>query len=183
VKCGPVWTRLRAAIASFAHPRGHGNCSGRRERYNIRAGERKRVHERRRQRAHGGHEREHSDGNSRAGPAGRCADPSQYVFAPVRCALLEPNGTLWRTQRVEGLTVHVQGRRPSRRLPVGLQIDGDRHVAVAQLREIRGDLLCARVIALQLGLSDTHVARAHQLVDRIAAALTPVIQPIEGEGL
>jgi hypothetical protein len=34
---------------------------------------------------------------------------------------------------------------------------------LAQLRYIRGDLLCARMIALQLDLSD---ARSHELVSR-----------------
>jgi hypothetical protein len=56
-----------------------------------------------------------------------------------------------------------------------------RDLVFAQLREIRGDLLCARVIALQLGRSDAHTARAHQLVDKIAAALTTVGQLIEGD--
>jgi ribosomal protein L29 len=54
-------------------------------------------------------------------------------------------------------------------------------VAVVQLREIRGDLLCTRVIALKLGLSDTHAARARHLVKKIAAALTIVGQRIERE--
>jgi hypothetical protein len=50
--------------------------------------------------------------------------------------------------------------------------------ALAQLRYIRGDLLCARVIALQLDLSDT---RSHELVEKIADALTLVGRLIEGD--
>jgi hypothetical protein len=48
-----------------------------------------------------------------------------------------------------------------------------RHLALAQLRQIRGDLLCTRVIALQLGLTDAHAARAHQLVNKIVHAFLP----------
>jgi hypothetical protein len=48
---------------------------------------------------------------------------------------------------------------------------------LAQLRYIRGDLLCARMIALQLDLS---VTRSHELVEKIADALTLVGQLIEG---
>jgi hypothetical protein len=33
-------------------------------------------------------------------------------------------------------------------------------------------MLCAKVIALKLGLLDAYATRAHQLVDKIAAALT-----------
>jgi hypothetical protein len=58
-----------------------------------------------------------------------------------------------------------------------------RHLALAQLREIRGDLLCARVIALRLGLSNARTSRGHQLVEKVTDALTPVGQPIECEGL
>jgi hypothetical protein len=46
--------------------------------------------------------------------------------------------------------------------------------ALAQLREIRGDLLCARVIALQM-------TGAHELVEKIAAALVVVGRLIEGD--
>lgn len=48
-----------------------------------------------------------------------------------------------------------------------------RHLTLAQLREVRGDLLCTRVIALQLGLTDAHAARAHQLVNKIVHAFLP----------
>jgi hypothetical protein len=37
------------------------------------------------------------------------------------------------------------------------------------------------VIPLQLGLPDDHAARAHQLVDKIAPALTVVGRLIEGD--
>jgi hypothetical protein len=50
--------------------------------------------------------------------------------------------------------------------------------ALAQLRFIRGDLLCARVIALQLDLSD---ARSHELAEKIADALTLVGRLIKGD--
>jgi hypothetical protein len=56
-----------------------------------------------------------------------------------------------------------------------------RHLAFAQLPKIHGDLLCARVITLQLGLSDAHAARAHQLVKKVAAALAVVGRLIEGD--
>jgi hypothetical protein len=42
-------------------------------------------------------------------------------------------------------------------------------------------VLCAGVIALRLGLSDADAARAHQLVDEIAAARTVVGWLIEGD--
>jgi hypothetical protein len=54
-------------------------------------------------------------------------------------------------------------------------------MAVAQLREIRGDLLCARVIALQLNLSGARAERARELTELIANALTVVGQLIESE--
>jgi hypothetical protein len=49
--------------------------------------------------------------------------------------------------------------------------------ALAQLRFIRGDLLCARVVALQLDLSD---ARSRELAEKIADALTLVGRLIAG---
>lgn len=55
-------------------------------------------------------------------------------------------------------------------------------LALAQLQQIRADMLCAKVFPLHLGLLDTQAARAHQLVDKIAAALTVVGRLIEGEG-
>jgi hypothetical protein len=58
---------------------------------------------------------------------------------------------------------------------------GGRDVVLARLRDIRGDFLCARVITLQLRLSNAHAARGHQLVDKIAAALTVLGQLIESE--
>jgi WD40 repeat protein len=107
---GPGSAEYSSGHSGAAHCRGHGNWLGRRKRHNISAGERKPLHEWRRQRPHEGRQREHSDGRSSAGPAGRGADPSEYVLASVRCALPQPNRTLW----LEKLTVHVQGRRPPR---------------------------------------------------------------------
>jgi hypothetical protein len=49
---------------------------------------------------------------------------------------------------------------------------------LAQLRYVRGDLLCARMIALQLDLS---VTRSHELVAKISDALTLVGQLIKGD--
>jgi hypothetical protein len=49
---------------------------------------------------------------------------------------------------------------------------------LAQLRFIRGDLLCARMIALQLDLSD---ARSHELAEKISDALALVGQLIKGD--
>jgi hypothetical protein len=49
-----------------------------------------------------------------------------------------------------------------------------RHLALAQLREIRGDLLCARVSALQVSLSGARAQRARELTDKIADALAHV---------
>jgi hypothetical protein len=46
-----------------------------------------------------------------------------------------------------------------------------RHLALARLREIRGDLLCARVGALQVSLSGARAQRACELTDKIADAL------------
>ena len=54
-------------------------------------------------------------------------------------------------------------------------------MALAQLRDIRGHLLCAGVIALRLPLSDARAAGAYQLMDKIAATLTVVGQLIESE--
>jgi hypothetical protein len=65
------------------------------------------------ERPHDKHQRQRSDGSSRAGPASRCADPSEYA------------------------------------------------------------LLCAKVIALRLDLSDARLPRAHQLVDSTTTPLTP----------
>jgi hypothetical protein len=70
--------------------------------------------------------------------------------------------------------VHVHGHRPSRRLRIGLQIARGRHVAVAQPRAIRGDLLCTRVIALLM-------PDAQQLLEKITHALTLVRGPIKGD--
>ena len=47
-------------------------------------------------------------------------------------------------------------------------------MALAQLREIRGELLCARVIALQLNLSGARAERARELTELIANALAHV---------
>jgi hypothetical protein len=55
----------------------------------------------------------------------------------------------------------------------------DPQTTLAQLRYIRGDLLCARMIALQLDLS---ITRSHELIEKIADALTLVGQLIDGEG-
>jgi hypothetical protein len=49
-----------------------------------------------------------------------------------------------------------------------------RHMALAQLREIRGDLLCARVGALQVSLSGARAKRARELTDKIADTLAHV---------
>lgn len=49
-----------------------------------------------------------------------------------------------------------------------------RHLALAQLREIRGDLLCARVGALQVSLSAARSQRARELTELIADALAHV---------
>jgi hypothetical protein len=54
-------------------------------------------------------------------------------------------------------------------------------VALAQLREIRGDLLCARMIALQLNLFGDRAERARKLTELIANALAHVGQLIESE--
>jgi hypothetical protein len=48
------------------------------------------------------------------------------------------------------------------------------HSVLAQLREIRGDLLCARVGALQVSLSGARGQRARELTDKIADALAHV---------
>jgi 2-methylisocitrate lyase-like PEP mutase family enzyme len=53
------------------------------------------------------------------------------------------------------------------------------HLALAQLQQIRADVLCSRVIALQPGLPDAHAARAHRPVDKIADALTVVGRLVE----
>jgi hypothetical protein len=57
----------------------------------------------------------------------------------------------------------------------------DRHLALAQLQQIHGELLCTRVFTPRLGLSDTHAARAHHLAYKSAAALTVVGRLLEGE--
>jgi hypothetical protein len=49
-----------------------------------------------------------------------------------------------------------------------------RHLALAQLREIRGDLLCARVGALQVNLSGVRGERARELTDKITDAIAHV---------
>jgi hypothetical protein len=46
-----------------------------------------------------------------------------------------------------------------------------RHLALAQLREVRGDLLCARVGALQVSLSGARAQRARELTEKIADAI------------
>jgi hypothetical protein len=56
-----------------------------------------------------------------------------------------------------------------------------RHLALAQLQQIHGDLLCARVIGLQLCLSDARAIRAPQLVEMIAPAPTVVGRLIEDD--
>jgi hypothetical protein len=47
-------------------------------------------------------------------------------------------------------------------------------VTLAQLREIRGDLLCSRVIALQLNLSGAREERVRELTELIANVLAQV---------
>jgi hypothetical protein len=123
-KCSPVRTRLRVAMAPLliagavatALVVASSTTSAPVTEKLCTSGDGKRPHD--------GHQREHNDRSSRAGPAGRCADPSEYVLASVRCALPEPNRTLRRPARLEGLTVHVRGRRSPRRLSIGLQING-----------------------------------------------------------
>jgi hypothetical protein len=56
-----------------------------------------------------------------------------------------------------------------------------RHLALAQLQQIRTDMLCTKTIALHPGLLDAHATRAHQLVDKIADALTVVGRLIESD--
>jgi hypothetical protein len=51
-----------------------------------------------------------------------------------------------------------------------------RRLALAQLRQIRGDLLCARMIALQV-----QGQRGHELAEKIADALTLAGRLIEGD--
>jgi hypothetical protein len=46
-----------------------------------------------------------------------------------------------------------------------------RHRALAQLREIRGDLLCARVGALQVSLTGARAQRGAELLEKIADAI------------
>jgi hypothetical protein len=46
-----------------------------------------------------------------------------------------------------------------------------RHQVFAQLREVRGDLLCARVAALQVSLSGARAQRARELTEKIADAI------------
>lgn len=71
--------------------------------------------------------------------------------------------------------MHVQGRRPSRRLRIDLQIDVvGRHVAQTQPREIQRNLLCAKAIELQPNLSSARAKRARELTELIANALTHV---------
>ena len=67
--------------------------------------------------------------------------------------------------------MHVRGREPSRRLPIGLPMMAGRHQALAQLREIRGDLLCARVGALQVSLTGARAQRGAELLEKIADAI------------
>jgi hypothetical protein len=50
--------------------------------------------------------------------------------------------------------------------------------ALVKLREIRGDLLCARVSTLQLSLPGAH---ADELVEKIADTLNLVGRLIEGD--
>jgi hypothetical protein len=59
-------------------------------------------------------------------------------------------------------------------------MDG-RRLALAQLQQIRSELLCAKVIELQRGLLYAYAARGHQLVGKIAAALAVVGRLIEGD--
>jgi hypothetical protein len=57
--------------------------------------------------------------------------------------------------------------------------------ALVQLREIRGNLLCARGIALQLNLSGGRAERARELTELIANALAHVERLmffVEGDG-
>jgi hypothetical protein len=46
--------------------------------------------------------------------------------------------------------------------------------ALAQLREIRGDLFCARMGALQLSLSDARAERARELTEKISDVIAHV---------
>jgi hypothetical protein len=46
--------------------------------------------------------------------------------------------------------------------------------ALAKLREARGDLLCARLSALQINLTGPRAERARQLTEKIADALAHV---------
>jgi hypothetical protein len=67
--------------------------------------------------------------------------------------------------------VHVRGRRSPRRLSIGLQVMEGRHLALAQLRETRSDLLCARLSALQINLTGARAQRGAELLEKIADAI------------
>jgi hypothetical protein len=59
-------------------------------------------------------------------------------------------------------------------------MDG-RRLALAQFQQIRADLLCAKVTALHRGQLYACAARGHQLVGKVADALTVVGRLIEGD--
>jgi hypothetical protein len=58
----------------------------------------------------------------------------------------------------------------------GIAAHEDNYIAtgLAQLREIRGDLFCARVGALQLSLSGARAERARELTEKIGDAIAHV---------
>jgi hypothetical protein len=48
------------------------------------------------------------------------------------------------------------------------------HLALAQLRETRSDLLCARLSALQINLTGARAQRGAELLEKIADAIAHV---------
>src|SRR5205807_3557052 len=92
------------------------------------------------------HQRKHKDRSSRANQTDRRTNPNEYVLAPVRRALPQPNRSLQRTQTHKRLTVHVHATPTAypptnKRKPMNSDLEFDQPIAERTLNSNIGKIV------------------------------------------